>query len=92
MKDISAFGWAAMAAFCWGFAPVLEKTGLRGSVDPIIGVIVRTLGVLIGALLFIPLVPRITGHFSDLTPATGSSCASGASWPASSDSSAFIGR
>ncbi len=66
MTGLSAFTWALLAAFCWGFAPVLEKIGLKGTVDPIVGVIVRTLGVLFGALLFIPLAPRLTSRFSEL--------------------------
>ncbi len=67
MSHWSAFSWALLAAFCWGFAPVLEKAGLRGTADPAIGVIVRTLGVLIGALLFVPFLPKLAGRFSDLT-------------------------
>ncbi len=67
MSDLSAFGWALLAAFCWGFAPVLEKAGLRGGVDPVIGVMVRTLGVIFGALLLIPLLPKLSSKFSELT-------------------------
>jgi bacterial/archaeal transporter family protein len=66
MSELSAFTWALLAAFCWGFAPVLEKIGLRGSIDPVVGVIVRTLGVIIGALLFVPFLPKLANKFSEL--------------------------
>ena len=68
MKSLSAFGWAVLASCCWGFAPLLEKVGLRGNADPAIGVFVRSLGVMLGALCFLPLLPRFAGRLSDLTP------------------------
>jgi transporter family protein len=68
MSTLPAFGWALLASFCWGFAPLLEKIGLRGSVDPMIGVLVRTTGVLLGTCLILPALPNISGRFSDLTP------------------------
>ncbi len=64
----TAFGWALLASFCWGLAPALEKVGLRGSVDPVVGVIIRTLGVLVGAILFIPMLPQVADRFKELTP------------------------
>jgi bacterial/archaeal transporter family protein len=67
MSGLSAFGWALLASFCWGFAPLLEKAGLRGTVDPALGVFVRSLGVLLGALCFLPALPKISGRFADLT-------------------------
>ncbi len=68
MNGLSAFTWALLASFCWGFAPLLEKVGLRGHTDPVIGVFVRSLGVMLGALCFLPILPRLAGRFSDLTP------------------------
>ena len=67
MNHLSAFGWAVLASLCWGCAPLLEKAGLKGQADPVIGVFVRTLGVMLGALLLLPILPRLGGRFSDLT-------------------------
>lgn len=63
----SAFGWALLAAFCWGFAPVLEKAGLRGAADPMAGVLVRTIGVVVGALVFVPFVPKFSERLAELS-------------------------
>jgi len=68
MSPLSAFTWALLAAFCWGFAPALEKVGLRGTVDPAIGVFIRSIGVVLGTLLFIPFLPRLSGRVAELTP------------------------
>jgi transporter family protein len=68
MSSLSAFGWAVLASFCWGFAPLFEKVGLRGNIDPAVGVLIRTVGVLVGVVLIYPLIPKLTGRFSDLTP------------------------
>ena len=67
MSGLSAFGWAVLASLCWGFAPLFEKIGLRGRTDPVIGVFVRSIGVIVGTLLFVPLLPKISGRFADLT-------------------------
>lgn len=64
---MSAFGWAVLASLCWGFAPLFEKIGLRGDIDPAIGVLVRTLGVIVGALVILPAMPRLSGSFEELT-------------------------
>ncbi|MBI2174035.1 MAG: EamA family transporter [Candidatus Omnitrophica bacterium] len=48
---MSAFWWALLTAGIWGVVPLMEKTGL-GSLDPRLGVMVRSLGVLAGLLLF----------------------------------------
>ena len=38
-----SFFFAVLAAVIWGFAPALEKVGLRGtSIDPFLGVFIRT--------------------------------------------------
>jgi transporter family protein len=68
MNGLSAFGWALLASFCWGFAPLFEKVGLRGNIDPAVGVLIRTVGVLLGVLLIFPAMPKFTGRFADLTP------------------------
>ena len=65
---MTSFGWALLASFCWGFAPLLEKVGLRGNTDPVIGVLVRSIGVILGTLCFLPILPKLSGRFSDLTP------------------------
>jgi transporter family protein len=67
MTSWSAFTWALLASFCWGIAPLLEKFGLRGNTDPAIGVFVRSIGVMLGALCFLPILPKLSGRFSDLT-------------------------
>jgi len=68
MNSLSAFGWAVLASFCWGCAPLLEKVGLRGNADPVISVFVRSIGVMLGALCFLPFMPRLSRHFAELTP------------------------
>ncbi len=67
MSSLPAFGWALLASFCWGCAPLLEKVGLRGNADPAVGVLVRTAGVLLGAFSFLLVLPRLSERFSDLT-------------------------
>ena len=68
MIVVSAFGWALLASFCWGLAPLLEKAGLRGTTDPAIGVFVRSIGVSLGALCFLPILWRVPGRFSEVPP------------------------
>lgn len=46
---MSAFSWAILTAFVWGFVPLLEKMGLV-KVAPLVGLFYRSLGVLIGIL------------------------------------------
>ena len=48
---MTAFLWAALAAMIWGLAPLVEKAGLQGC-DRVTGVFVRSIGVLVGALVF----------------------------------------
>lgn len=56
MSGWSSFTWAILAALCWGVAPIVEKLGLGGRVEPNAAVVVRSLGVLLGAapLLLMP--------------------------------------
>ena len=42
MKN-NAFLLALLTALIWGTAPVFEKLGLRGRIDPYLGVVIRTL-------------------------------------------------
>ncbi|MDP2921500.1 MAG: EamA family transporter [Candidatus Omnitrophota bacterium] len=44
------FYFAILAAVVWGIAPILEKTGL-GRIEPMAGVIIRSFGVLLGAIV-----------------------------------------
>ena len=46
---MSAFLWAVVTALIWGVVPLLEKLGLRAA-TPMVGVLVRSLGVLVGFL------------------------------------------
>jgi transporter family protein len=56
--------WAIMAALCWGVAPFFEKMGLAGKGDPLVGVFIRSLGILVGIGIFavftVRLVPRLS--------------------------------
>lgn len=47
---MSAFLWALLTACIWGIVPLMEKVGL-GSAPPAAGVIVRSLGVVIGLVV-----------------------------------------
>ena len=50
---MSAFGWALLTAGIWGLVPLLEMLGLRwGAVPATLGVFVRSLGVVLGCLVF----------------------------------------
>lgn len=44
------FYFAILAAIVWGMAPILEKTGLK-NIEPLSGVMVRSAGVIIGAII-----------------------------------------
>lgn len=66
----NAFFWALLAAACWGWAPILEKLGLRGPIDPILGVVVRSLGVIAGLLFMLPFVPQLPQKLSALPSRT----------------------
>jgi transporter family protein len=48
---MSAFYWALLTACIWGVVPLLEKLGLAGG-SPGYGVMVRSLGVALGLVLF----------------------------------------
>ena len=48
---MNAFLWAVVTACIWGVVPLMEKVGL-GGVAPPVGVMVRSLGVMVGMALF----------------------------------------
>ena len=48
---MSAFLWALLTASIWGVVPLMEKIGL-GSTSPTVGVMVRSLGVVAGLVVF----------------------------------------
>ena len=48
---MSPFWWALVTAAVWGLVPLIEKLGLVRS-DPTIGVFARSMGVLIGVVMF----------------------------------------
>ena len=48
---MNAFLWALVTAGIWGIVPLMEKIGL-GQASPVAGVVVRSLGVLIGLVIF----------------------------------------
>lgn len=69
MSNLS-FVLALITAFLWGLAPVLEKMGLKGSLNPLAGVVIRSLAVSVVAflsLLFLKRLPELLhGNFRDL--------------------------
>ena len=48
---MSAFLWALLTACIWGGVPLMEKVGL-GQGSPVSAVVVRSLGVMVGLVLF----------------------------------------
>nr|MBU1328033.1 EamA family transporter [Candidatus Omnitrophota bacterium] len=44
------FYFAILAAVVWGIAPVMEKIGLK-NIEPLSGVIVRSSGIIVGAVI-----------------------------------------
>ena len=48
---MTAFLWALLTACIWGVVPLMEKVGL-GRASPTLGVFVRSLGVVIGLVVF----------------------------------------
>jgi transporter family protein len=59
---MSSFSLALVAAFFWGMSALLEKWGLRNA-DPTAGVLARTLGILLGVVIFMMLVPELPRRF-----------------------------
>ena len=47
---MSAFTWAVLTALIWGVVPLMEKVGL-GALPPTTGVMVRSVGVLVGMIV-----------------------------------------
>lgn len=48
---MSAFWWALVTACIWGVVPLMEKVGL-GAASPTAGVMARSVGVVIGLVVF----------------------------------------
>ena len=48
---MSAFWWALLTACIWGIVPLMEKVGL-GTASPTAGVMARSIGVIIGLVIF----------------------------------------
>ena len=47
---MKAYYFAILAALVWGIAPVVEKIGIA-KIEPMAGVIIRSFGVLLGAII-----------------------------------------
>jgi len=47
---MKGFYFAILAAIVWGIAPIVEKIGLK-NIEPLSGVLVRSLGIIIGAVI-----------------------------------------
>ena len=56
---MNAFWWALLTAGIWGIVPLMEKIGL-GQHDPVLGVVVRSGGIVLGLLVFSAVVSPIT--------------------------------
>jgi transporter family protein len=59
---MSSFSLALVAAFFWGLSALLEKWGLRNA-DPMAGVVARTLGIVLGIVIFMVIAPDIPRRF-----------------------------
>jgi transporter family protein len=62
MDKTNAFWMAMVASLAWGSSSFFEKMGLNGA-DPRAGVLARSLGVLVGSLVFAALAPAVTTQF-----------------------------
>jgi transporter family protein len=47
---MKGFYFAILAAIVWGIAPIMEKIGLK-NIEPLSGVLVRSSGIIIGAVI-----------------------------------------
>ncbi len=47
---MKSYYFAILAAIVWGIAPIMEKIGLK-NIEPLAGVLVRSCGVVIGAII-----------------------------------------
>ena len=56
---MNAFWWALLTAGIWGVVPLMEKIGL-GQNDPVLGVVVRSAGIVLGLIVFSAVVSPIT--------------------------------
>ncbi len=54
-----SFLFALLAALIWGFAPVFEKLGLVGRIDPYLGVVIRSIPIVVIGLTGLVLMGRI---------------------------------
>lgn len=55
-----SFLFAVLTAVIWGFAPALEKVGLKGaSIDPLLGVFIRTIPIALFAMLGVLVMGRL---------------------------------
>lgn len=57
--------FAVLTALIWGLAPVVEKLGLSGRMDPYMGVVVRTIPIAIIGLLGLVFMGRL-GELSSI--------------------------
>lgn len=53
------FLFAALASVIWGLAPVFEKIGLNGKIDPYLGVVIRTIPIAVFGLLGLMFMGRL---------------------------------
>ncbi len=54
-----AFYLAVLTALIWGFAPAFEKFGLSGSIDPYLGVVIRTIPIAVIGLVGLTFMGRL---------------------------------
>ncbi len=63
------FYYAILAAIVWGIAPIAEKAGLA-NIAPLSGVVIRSCGVLIGAIILIIFNSNLLGTALSASPKT----------------------
>ncbi len=61
-----AFFFALITALLWGIAPVLEKAGLKGNIDPLFAVVIRSLTISFVGLLAMLMLNRVP-QFSQIS-------------------------
>ncbi|HBG45815.1 MAG TPA: hypothetical protein DDW94_02390 [Deltaproteobacteria bacterium] len=54
-----SFAFAILTAVIWGIAPAFEKIGLKGPIDPVLGVLIRTVPIMVIALLGVFFMGRL---------------------------------
>jgi transporter family protein len=62
-----AYFLSILTAFIWGIAPIFEKMGLSGKIEPFVGVVVRTIPIIIAGFIGLAFMGKI-GSLWQLAP------------------------